>query len=137
MMMTKFGFKVVNSTKMAGSVITSTDKEDGVEAWHLYTVTDITPNVMNKEPLGPLSMELWQVKSSKLTDVIITIYHPPYLDVNPVTTSMFIDDFTDWIGERVMTYDNIIITGDFNLHVNEVDDPEIQVFNNTITALGF
>ena len=50
---------------------------------------------------------------------------------------MFIDDFTDWIGERIMTYDNIIITGDFNLHVNEVEDPEIQVFNNTITALGF
>ena len=36
-----------------------------------------------------------------------------------------------------MTYDNIIIIGDFNLHVNEVDDPEIQVFNNTITTLGF
>ena len=36
-----------------------------------------------------------------------------------------------------MTYDNIIITGDFNLHVNKVDDPEMQVFNNTITALGF
>ena len=36
-----------------------------------------------------------------------------------------------------MTYDNIIITGDFNLHVNEVDDPEMQVFNNTITAWGF
>ena len=50
---------------------------------------------------------------------------------------MFIDNFTDWIGERVMTYDNIIITGDFNLHVNEEDDPEMQVFINTITALGF
>ena len=50
---------------------------------------------------------------------------------------MFIDDFTDWIGERVMTYDNIIITGNFNLHVNEEDDPEIQVFINTITTLGF
>ena len=50
---------------------------------------------------------------------------------------MFIDDFTDWIGERVMTYDNIIITGDFNLHVNKEDDPEIQVFINTITAIGF
>ena len=50
---------------------------------------------------------------------------------------MFIDNFTDWIGEGVMTYDNIIITGDFNLHVNEEDDPEIQVFINTITALGF
>ena len=49
---------------------------------------------------------------------------------------MFIDNFTDWIGERVMTYNNIIITGDFNLHVNEEDDPEIQVFINTITALG-
>ena len=72
-----------------------------------------------------------------MTNVIIAIYHPPYSDANPVTNSMFIDDFTDWIGERVMTYNNIIITGDFNLHVNEVDDPEIQVFNNTITALGF
>ena len=50
---------------------------------------------------------------------------------------MFIDNFTDWIGERVMTYNNIIITGDFNLHVNEEDDPEIQVFINTITTLGF
>ena len=50
---------------------------------------------------------------------------------------MFIDDFTDWIGERVMTYNNIIITGDFNLHVNEVDDQEIKVFNNTLTALDF
>ena len=69
--------------------------------------------------------------------MIITIYHPLYSDVNLVTNSMFIDDFTDWIGEIVMTYDNIIITGDFNLHVNEVDDTEIQVFNNTITALGF
>ena len=36
-----------------------------------------------------------------------------------------------------MTYNNMIITGDFNLHVNEVDDPEIQVFINTITTLGF
>ena len=32
MMMTKFGSKVVNSTKMAGNVTTSTDKEDKVEA---------------------------------------------------------------------------------------------------------
>ena len=100
-------------------------------------MTDIIPNVMNKEPHNPLSMEFWQVKSSKLTNVIIAIYHPPYSDANPVTNSMFIDDFTNWIGERVMTYDNIIITGDFNLHVNEVDNPEIQVYNNTITALGF
>ena len=68
---------------------------------------------------------IWQVKSSKLTNMINAIYHPSYSDVNPVTNSMFIDDFTDWIGERVMTYENIIITGDFNLHVNEVDDPEI------------
>ena len=72
-----------------------------------------------------------------MTNVIIAIYHPPYSDAYPDTNSMFIDNFTDWIGERVMTYNNIIITGDFNLHINEVDNPEIQVFINTITALGF
>ena len=32
MMMTKFGSKVANSTKMAGSVTTSTDRADEVEA---------------------------------------------------------------------------------------------------------
>ena len=51
---------------------------------------------MNKDPHGPLSMEFGKLKSFKLTNVIIAIYHPLYSDVNPVTNSIFIDDFTDW-----------------------------------------
>ena len=82
-------------------------------------------------------MEFGKLDPLKTTNVIIAIYRPPYSDANPVTNSMFIDNFTDWIGKRVMTYDNIISTGDFSLHVNEEDDPEIQVFINTITTLGF
>ena len=38
---------------------------------------------------------IWQVRSSKTTNVIIAIYHPPYSDANPVNNSMFIDNFTD------------------------------------------
>ena len=33
-------------------------------------------------------------------------------------------------------YENNIVVGDFNLHVNDENDHEVNVFSNTITALG-
>ena len=59
MKMAKFGSKVVDSTKMVGNVITSTEREDEVKAWHSSIMTDITPNVRNKEPHDPFEYGIW------------------------------------------------------------------------------
>ena len=49
---------------------------------------------------------------------------------------MFLDEVTDFLATFLVEHNNIIITGDFNIHVNDTNDPEAQIFLDTIEALG-
>ena len=55
---------------------------------------------------------------------------------NPVTNSMFMNDFTEFMSEihqcRMKTY----ILGEFNLHIGNAGDQDTQVFENTLEAMG-
>ena len=73
-----------------------------------------------------------------LNMTIIAIYHPPYSARCPVTNSMFIDDFTEWLPSQLVRYNNILLAGDFNIHMNKaVIDDESGLFVSTIKAMGF
>ena len=67
---------------------------------------------------------------------IVAIYHPPYSVTNNNTNEKFIDEFTEYLAESIMMYNNIVILGDFNLHINNQEDPDTGIFIDTITALG-
>ena len=64
------------------------------------------------------------------------MYHPPYSDKAPVTNAMFLDEITDFLATFLVKHNNIIITGDFNIHVNDTNDPEAQIFLDTMETLG-
>ena len=49
---------------------------------------------------------------------------------------MFIDDLRDYLTEEMASYRDIIICGDFNLHIDDPTDIEAQIFNDTMKALG-
>ena len=52
---------------------------------------------------------------------------------------MFIDDFTEWICDQLVTTDHdnkLIILGDFNIHVNDESDENASNFMDIIMALG-
>ena len=69
--------------------------------------------------------------------MVIGIYHPPYTAKSPSTNAMFLDDFTKWLSERLPDYKNVVITGDFNIHINNQDsDDDALIFLDTITATG-
>ena len=38
--------------------------------------------------------------------------------------------------ETITSYHNLIIIGDFNLHLNDLDDPDTEFFIDTIKTLG-
>ena len=48
---------------------------------------------------------------------------------------MFTDDLTDYLTEWMASYRNIIICGDFNMHIDNLTDIEAQIFNDTMEAL--
>ena len=54
---------------------------------------------------------------------ILGLYHPPNSKVNKYSNGDFIAEFLELIVERILSYDNLIIMGDFNLHLNNLDYP--------------
>ena len=78
------------------------------------------------------------MKTPGLNMTIIAVYHPPYSSSCPVTNSMFIDDFTEWLQSQLVRYNNILLVGDFNIHMNQTAiDDESGFFVSTIEAMGF
>ena len=67
---------------------------------------------------------------------VLAVYHPPYSEKAPIINAMFLDEVTDFLANFLVEHNNIIIAGDFNLHVNNTNDPEAQVFLDTMEALG-
>ena len=78
-----------------------------------------------------------KVKAKKTTITVITLYHPPYTAKSPSSNAMFLDDFTNWVSERLPDYKNVVNTGDFNIHINNQDnEDDTLIFLDTITATG-
>ena len=80
---------------------------------------------------------VWKVKAKKTTITVIVIYHPPYTAKTSSTNAMFLDDFTNWLSERLIDYKNVVITGYFNIHINnQYSKEDALIFLDTITAMG-
>ena len=80
---------------------------------------------------------LWRLQSHGINIVLLVIYRPPASTQNQVPPSIFIDRFLDTLQNILITYGNIIIMGDFNLHVNDPSDPDATNLLDAMSALGF
>ena len=67
---------------------------------------------------------------------VLAIYHPSYSDQSKVKNHDFLDEFTDWIAEYIMNDTNVIMLGDFNLHVNDSNDDNAMNFIESTQALA-
>ena len=67
----------------------------------------------------------------------IAIYRPPYSATNQETVSKFVDDFTVWLASISVSFSNMIVLGDFHIHINDENDNEAGIFVDTMIALGF
>ena len=65
---------------------------------------------------------LLQYDSTRLR--VIIIYRTPYSAVHPVTTSVFLEEFSNYLETVIMSSESLLITGDFNIHVDDVRDSD-------------
>ena len=80
---------------------------------------------------------VWSLKTDSTSLAITAIYRPSYLMKNPLFFSMFTDEFSDWVANHLTKYNNIIIGGDFNVHINKANEEnEPGMFLDTMEALG-
>ena len=79
---------------------------------------------------------IWKVNAGTVTINIIAIYHPLYSDINQSTHAMFLDDLADIFEKHLMSLSNIMVTGDFNLLIDKMNDPDVNLFKDMVQAFG-
>ena len=76
----------------------------------------------------------WSLTLSNKTITITGVYHPPPKE--HVTNGMFIDDFTQYLTKLLQNFKNNIITGDFNMQIEDPTNTGAVSFNDTLCTFG-
>ena len=67
---------------------------------------------------------------------IIGIYHPPQ-GANPnVSNANYLDQLTDLLSHVIPKHQDIILMGDFSIHINDSEDWDAQTLQDTLTAFN-
>ena len=63
---------------------------------------------------------------------VVVIYRPPVSSVNAVTASMFLSEFSTYLQSLVLLPEEVLITGDFNFHIDDLTNFYAREFLNLI-----
>ena len=84
------------------------------------------------EHLNTVILHPHHSKSINLT----VVYRPPRSDKYKVPTSVFLDEISELFAALSMTPDCLLITGDFNAHVDTPNDPTAAKFLSILESFG-
>ena len=90
----------------------------------------------NLKKCNSFEYAIWKVTGKSVTVIILAIYHPPYTKSNLASNTNFIDEFLEFLVHFIPKYQNFIITGDFNLHMDNSNDLYGNILKDNIKALG-
>ena len=79
---------------------------------------------------------VWKIEIKNKSLHVIGIYHPPPNAQDNATNNMFLDEITELLTALIPKYNNLIIMGDFNMHIDDITNAENLIFNDTMEALG-
>ena len=91
-----------------------------------------------KENLSTLTSEIaeWKITARNKPLTIIGVYRPPATKGTHNSVTTFTDEFMEIVQDELISNKNIIVLGDFNIHVDDENDPEAQGFLDCMIALG-
>ena len=67
------------------------------------------------------------MQSGSTFSTVIRVYYPQQGENEGITNTTFLHELTDLLTEITGKYRNIIILGDFNIHIDNSEDPDAQV----------
>ena len=80
---------------------------------------------------------VWQTQINKITTTVIALYRPPYSERNRSSIATFCDELSDLLSEVMAGESNIVLTGDFNIHIFQMEDRNAQLFMEFTQSMGF
>ncbi|XP_029202851.2 uncharacterized protein LOC114967028 [Acropora millepora] len=67
---------------------------------------------------------------------IVIVYRLQYSPNHPVSTGVFFEEFSDYLESLILSSEPLLITGDFNIHVNVAGDPNRLKLLELLETMG-
>ena len=78
----------------------------------------------------------WNAQVHKRAIKVVAIYRPPYSKDNPIPSHVFFNEFSTYPENTVMGPEVLLITGDFNFHINCLSDADARTFADLLETFG-
>ena len=79
---------------------------------------DITVRMLDAGEKLSFEFSEWDLRFDNNSLLIVIIYRPPFSLAHPITVSLFIAEFTEYLESLVLSSCPLLITGDFNIRVD-------------------
>ena len=89
--------------------------------------SNITATEIIQKKMRFFKLAHWMTTIGTGTLNILGIYHPPYSTGEKITNAVFLDDLMEFLRDWMASYRNIIMCGDFNLHINNPSDTKVKI----------
>ena len=119
-----------------GYKITLANRESGLRGGDLALIHKDTLEckLIDKGQLYTFEYAHWDVLGHKKTLSLLAVYHPP----PSLNHRQFVTEFVNFLADKLVNFmGDLIIAGDFNIHVNDVDSADARQFLDAMEALGF
>ena len=77
---------------------------------------------------------VWRIQTTDGPLVIFAVYRPPL--TKGININTFLGDFLETYAEIQTKHNNVIVMGDFNIHMNQEEDPDAQSFLADLDVMG-
>ena len=78
----------------------------------------------------------WRVTYTSFRAKLIIIYRPPYSQAHPATPRVFFKEFSSYLKSVILSPEPLILSGDFNFHMDVASDVDARVFSDLLTSMG-
>ena len=110
------------------------DRREGGLA--LMSTTNIKIKLLENGEKSSFEYLAWKASTNNSSITLLAIYHPHHHRLTIQHIPVFLEEFADYMENLLTTNHNIVIAGDFNLNINNWEDPEAQLFTDMIDTLG-
>ena len=91
--------------------------------------------LVNGEEKRSFEVPEWNLTAHGLTSKFVVVYRPLYSEVHPVPTTAFLTEFSDYLEPVVLCSETLVISGDFNLHIDDSTDSDARRFSEPLETL--
>ena len=99
-------------------------------------IDNISVHKVNCATFESFELSEYFVTAGSLRFRLAIIYRPPYSTNHPVTVNTFIGEFSTYLESIVMSSEPLCLTGDFNIHVDDINDSAARLFADLLDSMA-